>query len=130
MIILLKGFYIVFFGCVDLILYSLLNQKGWVKKNQLMIYGTLFIIVVILHTGIVKIDFLMPKDSFFHCTVFLLLITIMHFFGLLGIKRIGNPNNRVSEEIKEMFRKFWAFCTMIIPYFFFFAIQCVYSLIF
>jgi hypothetical protein len=72
----------------------------------------------------------MPKDGFFECFVFLLLITIMHFFGQRSIKRIDNPNNRASQELKDMFKKFvfWGF--MVVPYFLFFVIQTFFAISF
>ncbi len=72
----------------------------------------------------------MPKDGFFECVVFLLFITIMHFFSRRQIKRIDNPNNRASEDLKEMFKKFGFFGSMVVPYFLFFIIQTVFAITF
>lgn len=130
MIILLKAFYILFFGCADLILYSLLHKKDWVNRNHVIIYSTIFLILAILHTGIIKLNFLMPKGGFFECCAFLLIITIMHFSGKRRIRRIDNPDNRVSQDIKDMFKKFGFYGTMIIPYFLFFIIQTLFAITF
>jgi hypothetical protein len=130
MIVLLRFFYILFFGCSDLILYSLLHQKNWISKHVIFYYIFLIILVSVLHTGLFKISFLMPIETFFQCLAYLLIILAMHFFGIRSTRRLYNPANRVNVEIKDAFAKYWQFMTMTIPYFFFFLIQCFAALFF
>jgi hypothetical protein len=131
MIILLKILYILFFACADVILYSLLHKKAWVTKNQIIIFCIIFIVAAVLHIGIIKINFLMPVYDFFRFALApLLIISMMHFFGIYSIKRMNNPNNRASEDLKELILKFWSFFTFTMPYFFFFFGQCLWVISF
>jgi hypothetical protein len=68
----------------------------------------------------------MPLEDFFKWTVMpLLIITAVHFFGVYSIKRMNNPNNKASEELKDVARKSWSFFTFTMPYYFFFFGQCL-----
>jgi ABC-type uncharacterized transport system fused permease/ATPase subunit len=58
------------------------------------------------------------------------MITILHLFGRYSIKKIDNPNNRASEDLKNMFKNYWSFMTTIMPYFLFFLFQCLYVISF
>ncbi|MBS1527389.1 MAG: hypothetical protein JST19_17200 [Bacteroidetes bacterium] len=124
MIILLVIFYILFFGCADFILFSLLHKKGWIGKQAVIGFVVFLVIVVFFHVGLFKINFLIPPEAFFQCVAYLLFITMMHFMALRSIRRMYNPGNRVNIGIKDMFAKYWRFVTMILPYFLFFFIQC------
>ena len=86
MIVLLRLFYVLFFGGADLILYSLLHQKNWINKRLIFCYIFLVIVISILHTGLFKISFLMPADTFFTCLAYSLVIVFMHFFGILSTR--------------------------------------------
>src|SRR6185437_486370 len=99
MIVLVRLFYILFFGGADLILYSLLHQKNRISKQVIFCYTFLFVLISILHTGLFKISFLMPIGTFFTCLVYLLFILAMHFFWVLSTRRLYNPGNRVNVEI-------------------------------
>ena len=73
----------------------------------------------------------MPLKDFFKWTLMpLLIITVVHFFGLYSIKRMNNPNNKASEDLKDLFRKFWSFFTFTMPYYFFFFGQCLWVISF
>ncbi len=130
MIVLLRFFYILFFGSADVILYSLLHRKNWISKQIIFYYIFLIIIVSVLHAGLFKISILMPMETFFSCLAYLLIILTMHFFGILSTRQLYNPANRVNVEIKDVFAKYWQFMTMTMPYFLFFLIQCLVALFF
>jgi hypothetical protein len=128
MIILLRVFYILFFGGADLILFSFLHKKSWFNKLVIRYYIFLVIVISILHTGLFKTSFLMPAETFFGCLVCLLFIVIMHFLGKSSIRRLYNPANRANVKIKDLFAQYWRFATMMMPYFFFFLGQCLWAL--
>ena len=67
--IFVKILYVLFFGCADIILYSLLHKKAWITRNQLTIYGVVFFVAAIFHTGFFNINFLMPPKVFLNCTM-------------------------------------------------------------
>jgi len=130
MIVLIRLFYILFFGGADLLLYSLLHQKNPVGKHIIFYYLFLVVVVSILHAGLFNISFLMPVKDFFTCLGCLLIILITHFFGILGTRRIYNPANRVNVKIKKIIAGFWQFMTMTMPYFLLFLVQCLAALFF
>jgi hypothetical protein len=130
MIVLIKVLYILFFGIADFMLYSVLHKTDKVKREILIYYGVFFLLISVLHTGIIRTSFLMPKENFFNCTMPLLLIVIAHFFGRFSIRMIDNPGNRASDELKDWFKKYWTFATMLMPYFLFFLVQCLWIISF
>jgi len=131
MIILLKILYILFFACADVILYSFLHKKAWVTKNQAIIYSVIVIVAVILHTGLIKINYLMPIEDFVKWTFMpLLIIALMHFLGIYSTKRMNNPNIKANEDLKDLIIKCWSFFTTTMPYFFFFFGQCLWVISF
>jgi len=123
---LIKIIYVLLFAAFNFVIYSKLNKTGKISSNLFWLSVSIFIIVVILHTGLFNWSFLMTGRDFFPLVIFLFVPVIVHvWFNFLVLKRIERLNmsnekfrNTAIKIFSFFFLKF--FCVMV------FISQCVF----
>jgi hypothetical protein len=125
---LIKIIYILFIAASDFLLYSMLNKTGKVSTTVQWSFWTTFLIVVLLHTGLFKLDFLMPLGHFLMVIQFLIELIIFHFVGKYYIYRTQN-STRLSVEVASFSIKIASFIFLKAIYILIFIVQCVFILV-
>lgn len=124
---LIKIIYIVFIATSDFLLYSLLNKTGKVNMTWQWSFWTAFLVVVLLHTGLFKMGFLMPLGHFLLVIQFLIELMIFHFVGKYYIYRT-QKSTRLSTEVANFSIKMASFIFLKAIYILIFIVQCVFIL--
>jgi hypothetical protein len=121
---LLMIFYVLFFGVIDFIIYALFNQTLEIKPKLFIIYGCIFLFVIIIHNGLFDIKFLMPFRNLFNYILFSMLAIPFYYFGRYHINRIQKLD-RISEDLKP--RAYWgiSFVFQKAPIVMIFIVQCM-----
>ncbi len=124
---LIKIIYVLFIALADFLLYSMLNKTGKVSSTLLWVFWTLFLLVVLLHTGLFKLDFLMPFDRFVMVVQFLVELIIFHFVGKYYINKTQR-STRLSPEVSSFSVKMASFIFLKAIYILVFIVQCIFIL--
>ena len=124
----LGAFYILFLGLTDLIIYSLLNKKGWFSPLFLRVFFVVFLGVIILQTGLINIPFLMKWKDFLPLLILLIVPVLVHFwFNYWVIKRINSLNIK-NEKFLNFALKLFSFFFLKAFYLIAFVCQCIFIL--
>jgi hypothetical protein len=124
---LIKLLYILFIATADFFLYSMLNKTGKVGLTLLRSFWIVFLLVVILHTGIFKLEFLLPFEHFILIIQFLVELIIFHFIGNYFIAKTQR-NTRLSPQVASYSVKMASFLFLKAAYILTFAVQCIFNL--
>ena len=88
-IMLIKIIYLLVFATVDIIVYLKLNKSNKLSDDKLWAIGSIFLIFLLLNTGVVSWGFLMPHQSFFGLIVMSFVpILVYVWFKYIVVKRV------------------------------------------
>jgi len=124
---LIKIIYIIFIAVADFLLYSMLNKTGKVSSPLLWSFWIIFLLVVLLHTGLFKWDSLMPFDRFVMVIQFLVELVIFHFVGKYYINKTQR-STRLTPEVSGFAVKMASFIFLKAIYILVFIVQCIFIL--
>jgi len=124
---LIKIIYILFVAVADFLLYSMLNKTGKVSSTLLWSFWAVFLLVIVLHTGLFKLDFLLPFDRFIMVIQFLVELIIFHFVGKYYINRT-QKSTRLTPEVAGFAVKMASFIFLKGIYILVFIVQCMFIL--
>jgi hypothetical protein len=117
-------FYISFFAVTDFIIYAVLNQAGIINSKLWIGYGFIFLLVIVLHTGLFEIKFLMPFKNLFNLLLFSIIAVPFYFFGRYRIGRLKG-SNRLSESLKPRACFYMSLVFQKLPILMIFIVQCM-----
>lgn len=92
--------YTLFFGIVNLFIYSKLIRKTKIKWEGL-IYSLIALILVI-HLGIFKVNDIMPTKDFFNISFFSLALIILHYLTNIQVKLFKKYSVPQEERGKKL----------------------------
>jgi hypothetical protein len=106
---LLNFFYCIFFGGLDLIIYSLLTGLFKVPKHVIISIIGLTIAVTLLHTGIFKIDSIMSWKHFGRLLTFSFGFIILYFGSKLQDVSFESKQNTLNQKLYLRFKTVFDF---------------------
>ena len=85
----IKLIYILVFAITDLLIWLVLNRPGLFSRRLQYLLAVVFALFIILHTGAVKSELLLPWREFFSLIVFTCVPVLFYawFTGLLARRR-------------------------------------------
>lgn len=88
----IKLVYIVIFAITDLVIWLILNKPGTFSKKLQYVLAVIFVLFIILHTGVIKSAFLLPWKVFFNLTVITCAPVLLcaWYTGLMARRRTRN----------------------------------------
>jgi|ERR1051325_2501860 len=123
---LVKLIYILLFAAFNFVIYSKLNKTGKITPNLLWLFISIFIIFLILHTGLFNWSFLMDRKDFFPIVILLFGPVIVYlWFNFLVLKRIKRLNMS-NEEFRNTAIKIFSFFFLKFFYVMVFIVQCAF----
>lgn len=129
MIVLIKIIYFLFFAATDLLVYLVLNKRGSIKPRSLWIFGSIFLVVLLLHTRIVSWSFLLPAQQFFAATICAGAPVIVYlWFNYIVLKRIKITKEKAGASRAAFFdraTRLFSFVFLKLFYLMAFFMQCV-----
>jgi len=121
----IKLIYILFIATADFLLYSVLNKTGKVSPKLLWSFVVIFLLVLLLHTGLFNLAFLMSFGHFLLVIQFLVELIIFHMVGKYYIKRT-QTSTRLSPEVANFSIKMASFIFLKGIYILLFIVQCIF----
>ncbi len=122
---LIKIIYIFLFAAFNFVIYSKLNKTGKINANLFWFFTLIFILFVILHTGLFNWYFLLSWKQFAPLLFFLsapvLVYLWFNYFALKRIERLNMPN----ENFRNTAIKVFSFFFLKLFYVMIFIVQCV-----
>ena len=123
---LVKIIYVLLFAIFNFVIYSKLNKTGKITPNLLWLFISIFIIFLILHTGLFNWSFLMDRKDFFPIVILLFGPVIVYlWFNFLVLKRIKRLNMS-NEEFRNTAIKIFSFFFLKFFYVMVFIVQCAF----
>lgn len=121
---LVKLIYVLFFAAFNFVSYSKLNKTGKISPNLFWISILIFIVLVILHTGLFNWSFLMARQDFLLIAALLFVPVIVYiWFNFLVLKRIRRLNMS-NERFRNTAIKIFSFFFLKFFYVMVFIAQC------
>lgn len=123
----MKIIYILFIAAADFLLYLSLNKTEKVSSKLLWSSWIIFLFIVVLHTGLIKLDFLLPPDRFIMMIQFLVELIVFHFVGRYYIRKT-QKSTTLSPNIADFAAKMASFIFLKAIYIVVFIVQCMFIL--
>lgn len=121
----IKLIYIFFTASTDFLLYNTLNKKNKVNSKIVWLYVITFLFVLVLHTGLFNLTFLMPIRHFLIVFQFLIELIVFHIVGKYYINRT-QVSSRLSPKIANLSIKMASFIFLKGIYMILFIVQCIF----
>ena len=98
--------YCLYFGLIAFILNAILTKSVKIDRGILFASSVVILIVIILHTNLFEINFLMKSMDFFNLLNFSLGFVILHFGGKFQDYMRENRNNKTGGVSQQTFDSF------------------------
>jgi hypothetical protein len=124
---LIKLIYILFIATTDFFLYFVLNRPNKINAYLIWSFLIIFILVCLLHTNLVRPNFLLSLDSLLSVLQFLIGLIVFHFVGKYYINKIKR-STRLAPKVARGASKMASFIFQKAIYVMVFITQCMFIL--
>ena|ERR1700744_6514691 len=97
-----KLIYIIVFAVIDLVIWLVLNKPGMFSRKLQYLLAIMFALFIIVHSGAIKSQFLLPWRAFFNLIVVTCAPVLIYawYTGLLARRRSRNiPETKFGEGL-------------------------------